>query len=260
MDPLRRNLVALAVLAGLSAVQARAAEGWGTLKGQVVYPGPAPAREKIDVKQDKDHCLSKGPLYSEEYVVNLRNNGVRNVFVWLIDASGSHSRALPVHPSLKDAKLTDAVMDQPCCQFVPHVIALREGQGLVFKNSAPVAHNVRVLGGVKGPELNVVLPPSGRKEVPAADLPARPTPIAVECNIHPWMRAWVRVFPHPYFGVTDADGNFTIKNAPAGEYRVVMWHEGEGWVNGDKKGTPITIKDGGETDLGKVPLKKAPAK
>jgi hypothetical protein len=258
MHPLTRNLIP--VLAALCVAGAAHAEGWGTLKGQVAYPGAAPAREKIAVNKDQDHCLSKGPLYSEEYIVNPKTNGVRNVFVWLIDASGDHNKRLPVHPSLKDAKPADAEIDQPCCQFVPHVLGLREGQGMAFKNSAPVAHSVRVLGGLKGPEFNVILPPGAQKVVPAADLPARPTPIAVQCDIHPWMRAWIRVFPHPYFAVTDADGHFTIKDAPAGEYRVVMWHEGEGWVNGDKKGTPVTIKDGGETDLGKVSLKKASPK
>ena len=29
-----------------------------------------------------------------------------------------------------------------------------------------------------------------------------------QCNIHPWMDAWVLVFNHPYAAVTDDDGNF----------------------------------------------------
>jgi hypothetical protein len=245
---------ALAVLAALAGGGAAAAEGWGTLKGQVVFPGAAPARPKIDVTKDKEACLAKGPLYSEDYVVNPRNNGVHNVIVWLIDASGNFAKKLPVHPSLQSAKPGDVEMDQPCCQFEPHVLALREGQGLVFKNSAGISHNVHVIGGPKGPEFNVILPPGGKKEVPADDLPARPTPIAVKCDIHPWMNAWVRVFPHPYFAVTDKDGNFTIKDAPAGQFRIVMWQESVGWVQGDKKGTPVTIQEGGVTDLGKVKL------
>jgi hypothetical protein len=68
------------------------------------------------------------------------------------------------------------------------------------------------------------------------------------------MKAWVRVFDHPYFAITDGDGKFEIKNAPAGDFRLVIWHEGVGWVKGGKTGTPITIKAGGDTDLGKVEM------
>ncbi len=253
MLTVRRSFAATLLVLAIAA--ASRADGWGTITGQVVYPGAVPAREKINVNKDQDHCLSKGPLYTEELIVNPKNSGVCNVFVWLIDASGSYTKPLPIHPSLKETKLPEAVMDQPCCQFVPHALALREGQGLALKNSAPISHSVRVLGGLKGPEFNTILPPGAQKVVAPEDLPARPTPIAVQCDIHPWMRAWIRVFPHPYFAVTDADGRFTIPNAPAGEYRLVMWQESVGWVHGDKKGTPITIKDGGKTDLSNVSLK-----
>ena len=47
-------------------------------------------------------------------------------------------------------------------------------------------------------------------------------PITVSCTIHPWMRAWIRVFDHPYYAVTDDNGHFEIKDAPAGEYRLVV--------------------------------------
>jgi hypothetical protein len=246
---------ALALLAGLAVTPVSLAQGWGTVKGQVVFPGEPPARAKLDVNKDKDACLAKGPLYSEACIVNPKNKGVKNVVVWLLDPSGKFAKKLPVHPALKDAKLADAELDQPCCQFTPHVLALREGQSMVIKNSAPVSHNVNVLGGLKGPNFNVILPPGGKRIVPADDLPARPTPITVRCDIHPWMNAWIRVFPHPYFAVTDEDGSFTIPNAPAGEYRLVVWQESVGWVNGGTQGTPVTIKDNGVTDLGQIPLK-----
>ena len=61
------------------------------------------------------------------------------------------------------------------------------------------------------------------------DLVADRLPIKIECNIHPWMNGWVRVFDHPYFAVTDADGNFELKNAPAGNYRLMVWHGQGGW-------------------------------
>jgi len=55
-----------------------------------------------------------------------------------------------------------------------------------------------------------------------------PTPemmIPVQCNQHPWMRAYINVMTHPYFAVSAADGKYTIKNLPPGEYTLVAVHE-----------------------------------
>ncbi len=45
-----------------------------------------------------------------------------------------------------------------------------------------------------------------------------------QCDVHPWMFAWVSIFDHPYFSVSDADGKFTIKNVPPGKYTVEAVH------------------------------------
>jgi hypothetical protein len=238
-----------ALLVAFALAQAAGAEGWGTIQGKVVFDGPVPKREKLDiVHQDKAKCEAKGPLFSDVLIVNPKNKGIKNAVVFLIDASGDPTKPLPVNPKDK-APTKDEEIDQPCCQFIPRVLAIREGQGLVFKNSAAMSHNVHVLGGRWGPEFNVLLPPDGAKRVDAKELPARPRHIVVKCDIHGWMGAAVWVFDHPYYAVTDEDGKFRIKDAPAGNWRIVVWQESKGWVNGSSKGQPITIKDGATTDL-----------
>ncbi len=244
------------VLAAASAVRA---EGWGTIKGQVVWGGgEVPKPVKLDVNKDQEHCLSKGPIFKEEYVVNPKNKGVRWTVVYLMSADG-FNKDIPIHPSLKEIKTKVVELDQPCCKFEPHVLAMREGQTLLVKNSAPVSHNVNITGGAKGPNLNPILPPGGKIKV--EDIKARNLPITVACNIHPWMGGRIFVLKNPYFAVTDEDGKFEIKNAPAGDFRVVIWQEGMGWVVGDKTpnrmGRKITIKNGEVTDLGKVPVKES---
>jgi hypothetical protein len=136
---------------------------------------------------------------------------------------------------------------------------MREGQTLVLKNSAPVAHNVKIEGGKEGPSVNPLIPPKGQYVV--KEVAARLKTLPMTCNIHPWMRGWLFSLPHPYFAVTNAKGEFTIKDAPAGTYKVVIWHEEGGWVVDHKSptlrgGKVITIKAGGTTNLGKVPMKK----
>jgi hypothetical protein len=48
--------------------------------------------------------------------------------------------------------------------------------------------------------------------------------IPVGCDVHPWMRAYISVFTHPFFAVTAPDGSFSIGNLPAGEYEVEAIH------------------------------------
>jgi hypothetical protein len=96
--------------------------------------------------------------------------------------------------------------------------------------------------------------------VPIPGLKADRLPVIIECNIHPWMRGYVRVYDHPYFALTGEDGKFELKDAPAGDYVMKIWHGGSGWLGGaaGRKGRPVTVKAGGATDLGG--LKIGPAK
>jgi hypothetical protein len=236
-----RSLLTAALAAALAVVlsgAAPAADEWGTVKGQVTWGGKdTPKPEKVDVNKDQEHCLSKGDIFKEEFVVG-KGGGVKNVFVWLQDADDPKAK-LPIHPSLKEVKDKEVVMDQPCCKFEPRCVALREGQILIGKNSSPISHNMHWTGesGVNDGD-NKLIPAGAKINI---ELSASLKPVEVKCDIHPWMKGWVRVFDHPYFAVTDAQGRFEIKNAPAGKYRVVMWHEGVGWVNGGKTGQVIEI-------------------
>ncbi len=110
------------------------------------------------------------------------------------------------------------------------------------KNPSPVAHNFSYLGGDDNPGDNKLVPAGGSHTV--KDLKASSHVIVVSCTIHPWMKGWIRVFGHPYYALTDDNGKFEIKKAPAGRYNLVVWHE-EGWLNGDKRGKPIDIPAGG---------------
>jgi hypothetical protein len=227
------------------------AQDWGTVKGQIVFDGTPPTASELNVNKDQAHCLAKGPINAENWVVNKENTGVKNVFVWLVSESGGKPK---IHPELAKPPSTPATLDQPQCAFVPHCQGMREGQDLVVKNSAPVSHNVKWDGGrVRNPGGNEIIASGGTKTV---KLKADKTPIAISCNIHPWMKGWIRVFDHPYFAVTDENGNFEIKNAPAGKLKIVVWQEDMGYKDGDKgkDGSPIEVKKG-DNDLGQIKIK-----
>ena len=39
------------------------------------------------------------------------------------------------------------------------------------------------------------------------------------------MKSWVAVFDHPYYAITDENGDYMIENIPEGEYTVVAFQE-----------------------------------
>jgi hypothetical protein len=244
------RLALLSAAALLFASSAKAEEKWGTVEGKVTWAGgavPAPAPANVD--KDQTVCLKNGPILKQDYVVNPKNKGVRYAVVWLVDEDPK--KALPINPSLPSqaaVKGTKVVLDQPCCQFEPHIICLREGQVLVAKNSGTIAHNTKIDSPGDNPSVNPLIPAGTEKAIDGWK--AASAPSLVGCSIHGWMTGYIRVFNSPYFAVTDADGKFKIDKAPAGKYRIVAWQESVGYLNkGFKKGQPIDIKADGVTDV-----------
>jgi hypothetical protein len=49
--------------------------------------------------------------------------------------------------------------------------------------------------------------------------------VLVQCDFHPWMQAWIRIFAHDLFDASAADGTYKLVNVPPGEHEVEIWHE-----------------------------------
>jgi hypothetical protein len=233
---LRYVFPALAAVLALGGSASAADGDWVTIKGQVVFPADKkiPERAKLNVTQDKDHCLSKGDILDESVIVN-KNRGIKNVVVFLRPDDTTGKADFPkdkIFPDDAKRKAAEVVIDQPCCMFVNRVTVARVGDTIVVKNSAPVAHNFFWDSANNGAH-NVTVPKMESWKMPTALVKENP-PIQYKCTIHGWMTGYVRVFDHPYYAVTDENGKFEIKNAPAGKYRIVFWHENG--VKGGAKG------------------------
>ena len=61
------------------------------------------------------------------------------------------------------------------------------------------------------------------------------------------MKAYISVFDHPYFTVTDDTGRYQIDNVPPGKYEVVAWHERDLKYLGYSQTQSVDIGDGGTT-------------
>lgn len=252
------GLIALALGFGATTVLGADDAKWATIKGRIVWEGAVPSQEKVNTKGVENACkVGKNDVLEEDHVINPKNKGLKDVFVWIRPDGAKGATAFPanlIHPTLAKPDKPEVEIDQPCCRFIPHVLAARAGQKMVIKNSAPFAHNANGSAGPGNGGFNPLIPAGGKFEF-ARPLEFEPSEIVLSCNLHNWMRARVRVFDHPYFAVTDEDGKFEIKLAPMGQFNLFVSHPATGWLDGKagRSGKPLNIK--GELDLGDLKMK-----
>jgi hypothetical protein len=221
---------------------------WSTLRGRIVWKAAA---------ADAPGGAAGAPAIPEGLIVDPKNRGVRSVIIWLEPEPDSGVKALPIHPSVREVRPREVVLEVSGSEFVPHALALREGQVLRIQNRDKVAHVCQWSAEGRNRELVSarVLPPGG----PAVEIKgfrADPIPLLCRCPIHPRMRAVARVFDHPYHAVTDAGGKFEIPLVPAGRWRIKGWQENTGYRGGagGRKGHPVVVPRQEVTDLGDLPL------
>jgi plastocyanin len=123
-----------------------------------------------------------------------------------------------------DAPSQHVVVDQKKMEFIPRVVVLLQGTTVDFTNSDPVGHNVYwpSISGNKKLTHNLGTWPKGEKKSFQFNDPGV---ASLLCNVHPEMSGYVIVVTTPYFAVTDKDGNYEIKNVPAGKYTLKAWSE-----------------------------------
>jgi plastocyanin len=132
-----------------------------------------------------------------------------------------------------------AVLDQRDERFVPHVLAITTGTVVDFPNSDRIYHNVFSLSKTRPFDLGRYA--AGRSKSIKFD---RPGIVRVFCDIHSHMNAFILVFNHSFFALTDAEGRYRIDHVPPGTYNLVAWNEG---VSSGPQ--PVVVSDGGEAEL-----------
>jgi plastocyanin len=187
-----------------------------TIKGSVRYAGAPIERKKVSVTIDQYICgKEKGP----EDLILSSNNGIQNAVVSLQN---------PPPNAKRDWKFPPAKMDQKQCSFVPRVVIVPVGETMEFLNSDRLLHNVRSAAKENSP--------FNRAQPHARTISfvfKQPELLRVDCDLHSWMRGWVVVAAHPFYAVTDEQGEFSIENVPPGKYTLQIWQESLGTVTQD---------------------------
>lgn len=149
-----------------------------------------------------------------------RDKGLADVVVTVIDG--------PQHPEHWPVPVNPHVIEARNCLFEPYISAMQVNQPLEMRNSDGRLHNAHITpNNPLNLERNFVFLP-GNKPARAAFSSAEHF-IRIKCDVHPWMLAYISVFQHPLFAVTDREGTFEIKNVPPGSYTVLATHRKAGY-------------------------------
>jgi plastocyanin len=220
-----------------------AAAGEGTLKGAVKYDGDPPPPKIAQLpadKKDECHCDQQA---TDELVVDKKTKGIR----WAI------VRIMGVKAPPPEKPFAEASIDQQGCRFVPHVVIIPPGTTLNVLNADKINHNFHTtpLDGAN-PGVNRMMQPDEQKmPLKGSKFFAESDLIKVQCDVHPWMSAFLVVHDPRFAAITGEDGSFEIRNIPAGKYDLSVFHE-----LGEKKQN-IEIKGGQTTEVGEVLFKPA---
>ncbi|HEY4002139.1 MAG TPA: urate hydroxylase PuuD [Candidatus Xenobia bacterium] len=186
-----------------------------SIHGTVKLEGPAPAVQILHMAG----CQAHGKTEIPDNKILVNNGLIQNVFVWI--SGGLEGKTFPT-------PTTDLKMDQEGCMYTHRVVGVQAGQPVTFVNDDNTVHNVRVSGS-KGDLFNTMMTSQGDTFTKKFALDPK-VMLQAQCDIHPWMHAWIGVVSHPFFSVTDSSGQFAIglfdtAQVPAGTYTLSVWHE-----------------------------------
>ena len=184
-----------------------------SLVGVIFFAGMPPERRRLDMSADPV-CETVNPEAATEDVM-VTDGKLANVLVYARTGNTLDTFQFEV----TTAKVN---LEYKGCQFVPHVLGIQTQQVLSIVNSDPTTHNTHATPR-NNPEWIQSQPPN----VPAVEKRfTRPEQsIPIKDNQHPWEKAYIGVFPHPFFAVSNVDGAYKIAGLPPGQYTIVAWHE-----------------------------------
>ncbi len=199
--------------------------GTGVIEGYVLFTGEKPPKNKRKlITKDKKVC-GKGFKIDKVYIIG-ENKGVKNAVVYISD--------------LKFKKPEESLLVQKGCEFKPRVLSMSAGSELVIRNDDPVKHEAT---GVQDFETIFKLSQHKQGMTDKVKL-EKPGVVKITCSIHGWMIAWAVIPPNPFHSVTDGEGKFIIRDVPAGEYTLKLWHEGFG-----EKELKVKVQEGKTTHV-----------
>lgn len=182
----------------------------GNITGTVTFEGTPPPPEVLDMTSEAD-CAATYTGDPEVSWVDVGGGGLADVFVYVRE--GLEGMSFPVPGQA-------VVIDQQGCQYRPLVAGVQVGQGVAFRNSDGLLHNINASPTANRP-FNVSQPVNMDTE---REFAAPEVMIPIQCDVHGWMAGYIGVVTHPYHTVSGGSGGFDLSQLPPGEYVIEAWH------------------------------------
>ncbi|MGB8011096.1 MAG: carboxypeptidase regulatory-like domain-containing protein [Terriglobales bacterium] len=206
-------VIAPALSAGQDGYHVVSVQDGGTIRGTVKWQGPMPHLVASAINKDPEICDPEGQKHRDlERLLVGPNGGVANTVVFLRNITQGKAMDLPAPRRF---------LNQKNCRYEPHILLVPVQATLTVKSSDPLLHTVHMSGSA---DYNLPFTAEGQE---ISRPMTRDGVVSLRCNAgHVWMNGEMIVARHPYYAVTDEDGNFELTQVPPGDYELVAWHEG----------------------------------
>lgn len=219
-------------------------EGYGSVAGRIIFNGEIPKlRPQMAGADFDDNAICGRQFPNESLIVNAKNQGIKNVFVYL-------RRTPYTHPTMckGEAKRVEQTIDG--CRFSPRALIFNKEQTVILRSKKNTAHSISFF-----PAANLAF---GSVEISKAPIVfdqfknEEQVPFKIQCDIHPWMSSYWLILRTSYGTTTDENGRFNIAKLRTGEHRLTIWHERAGVIERRLK---FDVQKDQTTDLGVIKLR-----
>lgn len=176
--------------------------------------------EPRDTSIAPTHDLSACRPFTQSLVPS-RDGGVGNSVVWLVGVATGPRDDAP--------RRVRVMLDG--CRLEPRVQRVAAGGTVMITSRDAMMTRLQFLevGGASASRgtasRGTVLLSDAGQVVPTSDAAKVAGLVQIRDDLHPWIRAYLVVTPHPFVAVTAADGEFRFDTVPPGSYTLVIWHE-----------------------------------
>ncbi len=188
--------------------------------GTVTIQGPPNSKDETFYAR-ANNCGESPVRHTENWKIGPKGE-LQDVVVWIVAPSLMADHDVAPAPEI--------AIKQIGCRYVPHVIAVQTSIPFKVVNGDPTLHNVRAKvsdgpGQPPGADVfnfgQVFQGQTDERQFDSAGL------YTLQCDVHAWMQAWVKVLDSPCFDVSDEGGAFKLRlsgDLNDGDYKIDAWH------------------------------------
>lgn len=213
----------------------------GTLSGRVTLTGPIPRARSFHLihAPNIQFCArisdGKGHRILRDFTVSA-NSGLKDTVI----AIQGVRKGKPFPTKMQKFNIDRCHSDQ-------YVIGVLNGESILLENKDPIRHEIATYEINNANYVDQITNKAIIKrssQIRSAFVKQDAEEFLIKCNLHPFLQTRGFMVDNPYYAISDAEGNFTLKDIPPGTYDILAWHP----FIPTQKGT-VTIEEGKDAKI-----------